>query len=105
VRDGGDETIVPYLSPSLLAHLIARPVPRDPFFVAKREEQQYIQALTPVGAAPAVVEYRDWSADQHYRAETPDRDLVRDIVWAWARGSDEWKTAIAWVEVDSADGR
>ena len=85
----GDETIAPYLSPSLLADLIARPVPRDPFFVAKREEQQYIQALTPVGAAPAVVEYRDGSADQHYRAETSDRDLVRDIVWAWARGSDE----------------
>ena len=101
----GDESIAPYLSPSLLADLIARPVPRDPFFVVKREEQHYIQALTPARDSPAVVEYRDGSANRHYRAETSDRDLVRDTVWVWASGAARWRTALPWrpVLTDTTD--
>jgi hypothetical protein len=75
----GDGTTVPYLSFSLLADLIARSHPTYPYFVVKR-------------------------AEQHFRAETSDRDLVRDIVWAWANRSAGWKKAVPWRRTDATEG-
>jgi hypothetical protein len=80
----GDGTPVPYLSPSLLADLIARPHPRYPFFVVKRVEQQFIQAFIQANGLPANLEHRAGSAEHHYQAQASDRDVVRDVVWALA---------------------
>jgi hypothetical protein len=99
----GDGTPVPYLSPSLLNDLVARPHPRYPFFVVKRVEQQYIQVFIQADGLPAILEYRAGSAEQHHRAETSDRDLVRDVVWAWANESAGWDTAVAWQPLNLGD--
>jgi hypothetical protein len=91
-----DGTTAPYLSHSLLADLIARPHPRCPFFVVKRVEQQFIQAFIQANGMPAILEYRAGSAEHHYQAEASDREVVRDVVWAWATESAGWETAVAW---------
>jgi hypothetical protein len=99
----GDGTPVPYLSPSLLDDLIARPHPRYPFFVVKRVEQQYIQVFMQANGMPTILEHRAGSAEQHYRAESSDRAVVRDVVWAWANESAGWETALAWQPLNLAD--
>ncbi|PZS20930.1 MAG: hypothetical protein DLM57_00280 [Pseudonocardiales bacterium] len=58
----------------------------------------YLQALR-VEAGTYVVEFRDGSADRHYRAYS-DAATVRAVLTAWASDAATWRDMLPWQHVE-----
>lgn len=94
----GDGVKVPYVSRALLDEYVARPALGAPFIVVQRDADHYAQAYLH-RLTPADVECRAGGPEQHYAATT-DRTAVAGILWSWASGSDDWRSAVTWNRVD-----
>jgi hypothetical protein len=93
----GDGVKVPYVSRALLDEYVAQPALGAPFIVVQRDADHYAQAYLH-RLKPADVECRAGGPDQHYAATT-DRADVAAILWSWATGSDDWRSAVTWNRV------
>ncbi|MEU8894962.1 hypothetical protein [Nocardia sp. NPDC048505] len=76
----------PYLTESLLAQWIPELGDPDPFLIAERAPEHYMQTYR-AGADSYTVEYRDGSAERHYGLEATDPAQVSTLFWEWATGA------------------
>lgn len=88
-------------SPDFVAHRVREAMVRGTYAILEAEPERYVQA----GSGPSVgmqgrpgyaVEYRDGSADAHFRFETSDVDVVVAVFEAYARNDASYKTAYPW---------
>nr|WP_198428849.1 hypothetical protein [Nocardia bovistercoris] len=77
----------PYLTESL-AHLwVPELSGPNPYLIAERGEQVYIQTYRdPSGSY--TVEYRDGAPERHFGATVEDPKRVAELFWTWAEGNE-----------------
>ncbi|MEV0250029.1 hypothetical protein AB0H76_25765 [Nocardia sp. NPDC050712] len=76
----------PYLTEALVAQWVPELADPNPFLIAERAPEHYIQTYRAANGE-YTVEYRDGSAASHFGLETADPAEVSDLIWAWATGS------------------
>lgn len=90
----GDDSVLPYLSRSLLAYLL--PLPGEyPWLIVSRAPEVYIQTYR-LPDHSYEVEHRAGSADQHFQAYTPDPSIVHRAIWSWLSDDPRWRDIVAW---------
>ena len=74
----------------------------DRFLVADRlpaVPQVYAQVWHE-GAGPYVVEFREGSADRHFRAEVSDPERVAAVLLDWSRDGERWRAELGWQQYE-----
>ncbi|WP_216916090.1 hypothetical protein [Nocardia noduli] len=84
----------PYVTKALLDLWIPALVDPNPYLIAERADQVYIQTYRdPVGVY--TIEYRDGSPDRHFGTTSENPSEVVALIWAWAVGETladtDWK--------------
>ncbi|GAA5062095.1 hypothetical protein [Nocardia callitridis] len=92
----GDGTTLPELTESLLAELLGGD---DPFIELSRDDTHLISARTlPDGVYQ--LDHRAGAVTDQFQLYTPDRELVRDVLWSWLADDRWWHTGVAWFPVN-----
>ncbi|MGW4371674.1 hypothetical protein ACWEKT_39250 [Nocardia takedensis] len=77
----------PYLTEALLETWIPELTAPNPYVIAQRAPQTYIQTYRDESGV-YTVEYRDGSPDRHFGTQVEEPARVVDLLWTWARGKD-----------------
>lgn len=74
----------------------------DHFVVVERlpEEGQVFVQTWRDGDGPFAVEHRDGGPERHFRAQSDDAERVVEVFLDWARGGQDWRTALDWQRAD-----
>jgi hypothetical protein len=94
----GDDTVLPYLSRSLLAFLLPLPGPY-PWLIVERQPEVYVQTRR-LPDLSYDVEHRAGGAGQHFQAHTPDPTVVHRAIWYWTTGDPRWHDTVPWEHLD-----
>lgn len=96
--DGGPELTCP--EPDVVAHQVRKALGNGSVAVLRSEPQRYVQAHVAAreGTPRPVygVEYRDGSAERHFRYETDDLDQVLAVFEAFTRSDDGHQALLDW---------
>jgi hypothetical protein len=106
-----DDVSEPWLDPSSmqLFDLVSELNRRHQFLIAQRldrpNDEYYMQVVLDYDEPQYVVEYRDGSADAHFRAEIArvhasddyeSQTFVAKVLSDWAAEDDGWRAALPW---------
>ncbi|MGW0250883.1 hypothetical protein ACWDYH_30065 [Nocardia goodfellowii] len=75
----------PYLTKALLEQWVPELSDPNPFLIAERAPEHYIQTYRAADGE-YTVEYRNGSATEHFGLRTSDPAEVCALIWAWATG-------------------
>ena len=94
----GDDSVLPYLSRSLLAYLL--PLPGEyPWLIVSRAPETYIQTRR-LPDDSYEVEHRAGSADRHFQAYTANPSIVHRAIWSWLSDDPRWRDVVAWHRIE-----
>jgi len=89
----------PYLTETLVHQWVPELAEPNPYLIAERAPQHYIQTFR-TGPGEYAVEYRDGGPDRHYSITLTEPRDVAAIIWAWARGDQATVDARTWEQVE-----
>ncbi|WP_040794023.1 hypothetical protein [Nocardia higoensis] len=89
----------PYLTETLIHQWVPELAEPNPYLIAEREPQHYIQTYRTAPGEFAV-EYRDGGPDRHYALTLTEPRDVAALIWAWARGDQATVDARTWERVE-----
>ncbi|MFJ9691271.1 hypothetical protein [Kitasatospora sp. NPDC101183] len=89
--------------PDLVRAMQQLEVPGRDFLVVSRADEDYAQAYQH-GPEDWQVEYREGSADRHYRAvDLQSRERAEELLWGWISGEPAWHDEVAWRRLTPED--
>lgn len=86
--------------PDVVVYQVRKALTRGEFVVLQTEPERFVQAKVGIGPGrdePGyAVEYRDGSAEAHFRYETADIDTALEVFEAYARHDETYRTRWPW---------
>ncbi|WP_040788021.1 hypothetical protein [Nocardia paucivorans] len=85
----------PYLTKALAGLWVRELADPNPYLIAERAEQVYIQTYR-LTEDQFALEYRDGGPDRHFGTTVTGADTVAALIWDWATGDRTRLDALAW---------